>query len=99
MSDVYLAEPPAGEVRSLTDPPSRFHNLLAVAVATTVIAAVAVCVRFYTRIHIVGGRISLDDCEQVIDPIYLPWHADVSGSFGRSFTSYSYYVNCNKFQT
>ena len=67
ISDVYLAEPPEGEVRSFTDPPSRFHDILAVAIATTTVAAVAVCVRFYTRIHIVGGRISLDDCEQVDD--------------------------------
>ena len=67
ISDVYLAEPPVGEVRSFTDPPSRFHDILAVAIATTTVATVAVCVRFYTRIHIVGGRISLDDSEQVND--------------------------------
>lgn len=62
MSDVFLAEPPAGEVRSLTDPPTRQAEIIAVAAATTAIAAIAVGVRFYTRVRIVGGRISLDDC-------------------------------------
>ncbi|EMR66548.1 putative integral membrane protein [Eutypa lata UCREL1] len=61
MSDVFLAEPPAGEVRSLTDPPTRQAEIIAVAAATTAIAAIAVGVRFYTRVRIVGGRISLDD--------------------------------------
>lgn len=63
MSNVYLAEPPAGQVRTLIDPPTRQASVLAVASATTVIAAVAVGIRFYTRIRIVGGRISIDDSE------------------------------------
>ncbi|KAK7754951.1 hypothetical protein SLS62_003035 [Diatrype stigma] len=61
MPDVYLAEPPAGQVRTLIDPPTRQASILAVAAATTAIAAVAVGIRFYTRTRIVGGRISIDD--------------------------------------
>ncbi|RYP63190.1 hypothetical protein DL769_007047 [Monosporascus sp. CRB-8-3] len=52
MSDIYLGDPPAGEDRSLTEPPTRHSEILAVGIATTCIAAVAVCLRFYTRLTI-----------------------------------------------
>ncbi|RYP92534.1 hypothetical protein DL770_001292 [Monosporascus sp. CRB-9-2] len=61
MSDVYLGDPPPGEVRSLTDPPTRQSELLGVGIATTCIAAVAVCLRFYTRLRIVRESITIDD--------------------------------------
>ncbi|RYP30056.1 hypothetical protein DL767_006407 [Monosporascus sp. MG133] len=61
MSEVYLGDPPPGEVRSLTDPPTRRSEILAVGIATTCIAAVAVCLRFYTRLRIVRESIAIDD--------------------------------------
>lgn len=61
MSDVYLSEPPAGEIRSLINPPTRQNELLAAGISTTLIAALAVGVRFFTRVRIVGGRINIDD--------------------------------------
>ncbi|RYO84984.1 hypothetical protein DL766_009415 [Monosporascus sp. MC13-8B] len=61
MSDVYLGNPPPGEVRSLTEPPTRQPEILAVGIATTCIAAVVVCLRFYTRLTIVRESITIDD--------------------------------------
>ncbi|RYP69772.1 hypothetical protein DL771_005881 [Monosporascus sp. 5C6A] len=61
MSDIYVGDPPPGQVRSLTDPPTRQSEMLAVGIATTCVAAVAVCLRFYTRLRIVRESITIDD--------------------------------------
>lgn len=61
---LYLANPPEGQVRyGMDKAPSRQGELIAVGVATTIIAATTVGLRLFVRLSIVRSRISLDDCQ------------------------------------
>lgn len=59
---VYVAEPPAGQVR-LANPPTIQSQFIATGVSTTVIAAIAVGLRIFTKVHVTKAGVSIDDCE------------------------------------
>jgi hypothetical protein len=60
----YLVEPPPGEVRTFgSDRPTLAPGLIAFGCASTVVAAVAVFLRLYTRTYVVRNAVSGDDCE------------------------------------
>jgi hypothetical protein len=60
----YLIEPPPGEVRTFgSDRPTLAPGLIAFGCASTVVAAMAVFLRLYTRTYAVRNAVSGDDCE------------------------------------
>ncbi|KAF5021270.1 hypothetical protein F66182_6668 [Fusarium sp. NRRL 66182] len=59
---VYVMEPPEGQVRTLIDLPSSGGGVLPAGVATTIISLIAVCLRVFTRKHVVKGVLGADDC-------------------------------------
>lgn len=63
MSDgiVYYAEPPPGQVRTPVDPPTRRADLMAAGISTTIIAAMALSLRLYTKLHILKKKLEPDD--------------------------------------
>lgn len=63
----YLASPPEGQVQyGMDNGPNRKGELIAMAVVTTVVATTTVALRLFTRITIVRGRVSPDDCKREI---------------------------------
>jgi hypothetical protein len=61
-SSVYMAEPPAGQVRHYYNPPTAHKELTATGVSTTVIAAAIVAVRVFTRASVTKNGVHMDDC-------------------------------------
>ncbi|PHH83474.1 hypothetical protein CDD82_433 [Ophiocordyceps australis] len=61
MSAVYLMEPPPGAVRTFTNPPNDGGLVVPAGVATTLVALVCVCLRVFTRVHVVSGDLGWDD--------------------------------------
>ncbi|KAH8652099.1 hypothetical protein BX600DRAFT_516178 [Xylariales sp. PMI_506] len=60
--DFYLIPPPLGQVQyGMSNAPSRSHELIAMAVATTSIATAIVGLRFFTRIRLGNGWLHVDD--------------------------------------
>ena len=59
---IYMAEPPAGQVRNYFNPPTAHKELTATGVSTTIIAAVVVAVRLFTRLSVTKNGIQMDDC-------------------------------------
>jgi hypothetical protein len=59
---VYMSEPPQGQLRQ-ANPTTAHSALIATGVTTTVIAATAVALRIFTRVHVTKGGVSIDDCE------------------------------------
>lgn len=59
---IYMAEPPLGQARRAS-PITAHPQLIATGVCTTVIAAVAVTLRIFTRSYVTKGGVSTDDCE------------------------------------
>lgn len=63
-TDGYLADPPLGEVRlGMLKGPTRQWQLVVAAVVTASIASLTVGLRLFTRMQIVRGKVSVDDCE------------------------------------
>jgi hypothetical protein len=58
----YMADPPTGHTRHMTDAPNLHQDLVAVGTTTTAVAFFAVALRLLTRVHVTGNGIQLDDC-------------------------------------
>lgn len=68
---LYLGSPPPGEIRyGMDNAPTRKGQLIAMGVATTVVATITVALRLFTRISIVRGRVSPDDYMVVLALIF-----------------------------
>jgi hypothetical protein len=59
----YMAEPPPGKVRHYFNAPTAHGALTATGVTTTIIAAVAVGMRIFTRTSVTKNGIQMDDCK------------------------------------
>lgn len=71
---LYLGSPPPGEIRyGMDNAPTRKGQLIAMGVATTVVATITVALRLFTRISIVRGRVSPDDCKRDVDADRAWW--------------------------
>lgn len=62
MASVYMAEPPNGQSRQ-PNPPTLHPQLTASAIILTVVAAIAVGLRIFTRVSVIQSGISIDDCK------------------------------------
>jgi hypothetical protein len=61
-SSGYMAEPPVGQIRHYYNAPTAHGELTATGVSTTVIAAVAVALRIFTRVSVTKNGVKLEDC-------------------------------------
>lgn len=66
-SSGYMAEPPNGYIRHMTNP-SNVHKSAVVGISTTILAVAAVILRIFTRSHVTKNGIHLDDCRLLHDP-------------------------------
>lgn len=63
-TDYYLTDPPTGQIRyGLDHAPTLRYELIVVGVVTTLLSAITLGLRLFTRIRIVPGTISADDCK------------------------------------
>ncbi|KAM0345764.1 hypothetical protein ACHAPU_006117 [Fusarium lateritium] len=61
MAEIYLMEPPEGQVRTLVNPPSSAGGIVPCGIATTAIALIVVSLRIFTRKIVVKGVLGIDD--------------------------------------
>jgi len=58
-----MVEPTAGQIRHYYSPPNAHKALIATGVSTTIIAAISVAMRIFTRTSVTKNGINMDDCE------------------------------------
>ncbi|KAF1933886.1 uncharacterized protein M421DRAFT_414935 [Didymella exigua CBS 183.55] len=60
-SNIYMTEPPIGQIRHTINTPNIHKELIAVGVSTTILAFVAIVLRIFTRSHVTKNGINFDD--------------------------------------
>jgi hypothetical protein len=60
-SSGYMAEPPLGQLRHITNPPTLHNELATVAISTCAVAFIAVALHLFTRTRVTEMGVHLND--------------------------------------